>query len=209
MEAQARGAAAGPERRCSGAAAWQGQHTWLLLIVYLLACSALAAALTPAACLPGSPAVQAAGKPDVASNAYRDNNKPFRTPRLAYLQVCRWGDRWPVLLRMPHSRQPSAAASTAVASCLATLTPCTVSLGCSGAGPRVLRLAVLPAAEPGPEVSSRWGQVSIYGCSRQWGPSGHARRRERASLLSWVARHAARDLPHQPNTGWLAGWLAS
>ncbi|KAI7836092.1 hypothetical protein COHA_010020 [Chlorella ohadii] len=30
---------------------------------------------------------QAAGKPDVASNAYRDNNKPLRAPRLAYLQA--------------------------------------------------------------------------------------------------------------------------
>lgn len=70
----------------------------------------------PSACLPVSPAVQAAGKPDVASNAYRDNNKPFRTPRLAYLQVCRWGGRRrPVLLRVPQSRQASAAASTGVA----------------------------------------------------------------------------------------------
>ncbi len=38
-------------------------------------------------CSASFPAVQAAGKPDVASNAYRDNNKPFRAPRLAYLQV--------------------------------------------------------------------------------------------------------------------------
>lgn len=30
---------------------------------------------------------QAAGTPDVVSNVYRDDPKPFRLPRLAYMQA--------------------------------------------------------------------------------------------------------------------------
>ena len=43
-------------------------------------------------------ALQADSKPDVASNAYRDNNKPFRAPRLAYLQVRCCASALPLLL---------------------------------------------------------------------------------------------------------------
>ena len=85
--------------------------------------------------------VQASGKPDVVSNVYRDDPKPFRYPRLAWMQV-----------GVGAGTAPCAGAGAAVVCCV-----CTAGAGLSPEHAAriptavVLPLVAVPAQVRGPD----------------------------------------------------------